>query len=103
MAAWCCHKLNVESNAEAGYSTPSTRNFLAEERFGLTNQKRRAAVSISSNLAEGCSRSAKTGCTRFLEIATGNVFEVVSQATIGRNQGLLRQTNYEQLYRAAEK
>ena len=80
-----------------------TRNFPAEERFGLTNQMRRAAVSISSNLAEGCSRSSKADYARFVEIATGSVFEVVSQATIGRNQGFLRQTDYEQLYGAAEK
>ena len=80
-----------------------TRNFPAEERFGLTNQMRRAAVSISSNLAEGCSRSSKVDYSRFVEIATGSVFEVVSQATIGRNQGFLSQTEYEQVYGAAEK
>ena len=80
-----------------------TRNFPAEERFGLTNQMRRAAVSISSNLAEGCSRSSKIGYARFVEIATGSVFEVVSQATIGRNQGFLNPTDYERPYGAAEK
>ena len=80
-----------------------TRSFPAEERFGLTNQMRRAAVSISSNLAEGCSRSSKADYARFVEIATGSVFEVVSQATIGRNQGFLNPNDYEQLYGAAEK
>ena len=80
-----------------------TRNFPTEERFGLTNQMRRAAVSISSNLAEGCSRSSKVDYARFVEIATGSLFEVVSQATIGRNQGFLSQTEYEQVYGAAEK
>jgi four helix bundle protein len=80
-----------------------TRAFPAEERFGLTNQMRRAAVSISSNLAEGCSRSSKNDYARFVEIATGSVFEVVSQATIGRNQGFLKPDDYDQLYSAAEK
>jgi four helix bundle protein len=64
---------------------------------------RRAAVSISSNLAEGCSRSSKADYARFVEIATGSVFEVVSQATIGRHQGFLDQTDYRQVYDAAEK
>ena len=63
----------------------------------------RASVSISSNLAEGCSRSSRSDYARFVEIATGSVFEVVSQATIGRNQGFLDQTGYERLYAAAEK
>src|ERR1035441_2060047 len=71
--------------------------------FGLTNQMRRAAVSISSNLAEGCSRSSKVDYARFVELATGSVFEVVSQATIGRNQGFLNQGEYQQVYDAAEK
>jgi four helix bundle protein len=80
-----------------------TRHFPDEERFGLTNQMRRAVVSISSNIAEGCSRASRTDYARFVEIATGSVFEVVSQATIGRNQGFLSAANYEQLYQAAEK
>ena len=41
--------------ADLVYAT--TREFPSEERFGLTNQMRRAAVSISSNIAEGCSRA----------------------------------------------
>jgi four helix bundle protein len=92
-----------EAIAFAGIVYRLTRAFPPEERFGLTNQMRRAAVSISSNLAEGFSRSSKVDCARFVEIATGSVFEVVSQATIGRNQGFLNSTGYELLYGAAEK
>jgi four helix bundle protein len=80
-----------------------TRHFPAEERFGLTNQMRRAAVSVSSNVAEGSSRSSRAEYARFVEIATGSVFEVVSQATIGRNQGFLTEADYQKLYGAAEK
>jgi len=80
-----------------------TRSFPVDERFGLTNQMRRAAISISSNIAEGCSRSSRVDYARFVEIATGSVFEVVSQATIGRNQGLLNTENYQRIYLAAEK
>jgi four helix bundle protein len=80
-----------------------SRSFPAEERFGLTNQMRRAAVSIASNLAEGCSRSSKVDYARFVEIATGSLFEVVSQARIGLNQGYLSEAQHQQLYEAAEK
>lgn len=80
-----------------------TRTFPDEERFGITNQMRRAAVSISSNIAEGSSRSSRPDFARFIEIATGSVFEVVSQATIGLRQGFLSQESYRQIYQAAEK
>ena len=82
---------------------PITRHFPDEERFGLTNQMRRAALSISSNIAEGSSRSSRPDYIRYLEIATGSLFEVVSQATIGRHQGFLSQLEYDELYQAAEK
>ena len=59
-----------------------TRSFPDEERFGLTNQMRRAAVSVSSNIAEGSARSSRPDFARFLEMATGSLFEIVSQATI---------------------
>lgn len=80
-----------------------TRSFPDQEKFGLTNQMRRAAVSISSNLAEGSSRSSRPDFARFVEIASGSSFEVVSQSFIGRNQGFLSNENFSQLYAAAEK
>ncbi len=79
-----------------------SRNFPPEDRFGLTNQMRRAAVSISSNVAEGCSRSSKADYARFVELATGSLFEVVSQATVGRNQGFLTESEYQEVYKAAD-
>ncbi len=79
-----------------------TRHFPADERFGLTNQMRRAAVSISSNIAEGTSRMSQTDFGRFIEIATGSVFEVVSQAFIGRRQGFLNEEDFRTLYLAAD-
>jgi four helix bundle protein len=79
-----------------------TRQFPDEERFGLTNQMRRAAVSISSNIAEGTSRMSQIDFGRFIEIATGSVFEVTSQAFIGRRQGFLNEENFRTIYTAAE-
>ena len=80
-----------------------TKPFPDDERFGLTNQMRRAAVSISSNIAEGSSRSSRVDFARFIEIATGSVFEVVSQSTISKRQGFLSEAAYAQVYAAAEK
>src|SRR5438552_5667197 len=80
-----------------------TGDFPDGERFGLTNQMRRAAVSISSNLAEGSSWVSRPDFARFVEIATGSLFEVVSQSFIGRNQGLLTEEQFRSLYVAAEK
>ena len=79
-----------------------TRSFPEVERFGLTNQMRRAAVSISSNIAEGSSRSSKSDFARFVQMAAGSVFEVVSQATICERQGLLSKEAFARLYAAAE-
>jgi len=80
-----------------------TRTFPEAERFGLTNQMRRAAVSISSNLAEGSSRASRPDFARFVEIATGSLFEVISQATVSKRQGILSEADYNQLYSACEK
>ena len=72
--------------ADSIYSV--TRTYPGDERFGLTNQMRRAAVSISSNIAEGTSRASKNDFARFLEIATGSDF--------------LSEENYRRIYSAAE-
>jgi four helix bundle protein len=62
---------------------------------------RRAAVSISSNIAEGCSRGSKPDFRRFIEIATGTAFELVSQARIARGQEFLAPAGHDRIYQAA--
>jgi len=59
----------------------------AEERFGLTNQVRRASVSIPSNIAEGQGRQGSAELKRFLSIAHGSLCEVQTQIHIARNLG----------------
>jgi len=80
-----------------------TSKFPPDERFGPTNQMRRAAVSISSNLAEGSSRSSGPDFARFVEIASGTLFEVVSQSFIDGREGFLSEDQFHRLYVAAEK
>ena len=80
----------------------STREFPGEERFGLKGQMRRAAVSISSNIAEGSSRSSRQDYARFLEAATGSLFEVVSQAFLAKRQSLLSEADHDLIYKDAE-
>ena len=59
-----------------------TIQFPEEEKFGLVSQMRRAGISISSNIAEGTSRSATKDQARFYEIAYGSLMELLNQAII---------------------
>lgn len=85
----------------AGRVYKVTREFPADERFGLTNQIRRASISVSSNIAEGGARP-PADFAKFLSYAVGSTHEVVTQATIARNEGFVNDTDYQQLYRDAE-
>ncbi len=80
----------------------ATRDFPAEERFGLTSQMRRAAVSVSANIAEGRSRTSRQDQCRFLELAAGSLFEVVSEATLAKRQKLMTEDHFAQVYSAAD-
>lgn len=59
-----------------------TRQMPPEELYGLTSQMRRAAISIPSNIAEGCSRSSNKDFARFLEISIGSAFELETQVIL---------------------
>lgn len=68
-----------------------TNQLPSSEKFGLANQMQRAAVSISSNIAEGASRKTENDFARFLDIALGSSFELETQLIITKEIGFITQ------------
>jgi four helix bundle protein len=64
-----------------------TRDFPKDEIYGITSQMRRAAVSVPSNIVEGCARNTETEYLRFLEIAFGSLRELHYQIGLSRRLG----------------
>ncbi|WP_432411430.1 four helix bundle protein [Rasiella sp. SM2506] len=67
----------------------ATENFPKEEKFGLTSQVRRSAVSIPSNIAEGAGRNTNGEFKQFLGIANGSSFELLTQLYLSKRLNLL--------------
>ena len=74
-----------------------TSNFPESEKFGLTNQLRRAAVSIPSNIAEGSSRKSNKDFARFLQITLGSAFEIETQLLIASDLKFISDEDLESL------
>ena len=73
----------------------TTQNFPREEIYGLTSQLRRAAVSISCNIAEGAGRSSKKEFIRFINIALGSLNETENLSKIALELSYLSLSNYQ--------
>ena len=74
-----------------------TKLYPQEEKFGLTNQLRRASVSISSNIAEGSTRLSNRDKSRFYEVAYGSLIEVLNQLILSYDLEFLSNDNLTRL------
>ncbi|MDX6612528.1 MAG: hypothetical protein QOD75_1714 [Blastocatellia bacterium] len=78
----------------------ATEGFPKEEKFGLTSQVRRAAVSIPANLAEGAARSSRKEFAHFISNAQGSASEVETELLIAYRLGYLPEEEYSSLRKA---
>lgn len=75
----------------------TTKDFPKEEIFGLINQMRRAAVSITSNIAEGFSRQSYSEKAHFYSIAQGSNTELQNQLLITKDVGYLNENDFKEI------
>jgi four helix bundle protein len=80
----------------------ATKSFPREEQFGLTSQLRRAAISIASNIVEGCARQSQADYTRFLDMAFGSAREVEYQLTVAHRLGYIPPDHAQRLAQQAD-
>ena len=73
---------------------PLTRNFPAEEKYSLTSQLRRAAVSVASNIVEGFNRMSIKDSLHFYNIAGSSLEEAKCQLLVAKDLGYLTDTKY---------
>ena len=71
-----------------------TRNFPKDEMYGLTSQMRRAAVSVPSNIVEGCARESQIEFLRFLEIAFASLRELHYQFGLSKRLGYFDENSF---------
>lgn len=81
----------------------TTRNFPSEEKFGLTNQLRRASVSVASNLAEGTSRNTNKDKAHFTTIAYSSLMEVLNQIIMSKELNFIEDKDYQIIRTEIEK
>ncbi|MEM7550421.1 MAG: four helix bundle protein [Bacteroidota bacterium] len=72
-------------------------NFPKEEIYGLTSQIRRCAVSIPSNISEGCGRSTENELRRFCDIAMGSASELEYQLLLAFDLNFIQTDTYEKI------
>jgi len=99
------HKLDAFNLADelAILTYQMTRGFPQDERFGLVAQMRRAAVSVASNIVEGCARRTQSDYLRFLDMAFGSLRELGYQFSLAHRLGYMDAKAYGPIGEKCEK
>ena len=97
MKIYSFEKLDVYAESRTFVKTiyGLSAQFPESERYALTDQIRRAVISITSNIAEGTSRTSNRDKAHFVEMAYGSLMEVVSQLQIAMDLGYISKELYE--------
>ena len=83
--------------AKSIYLATVNAKFPSDEKFGLVSQMRRAAVSVSSNIAEGQARNSAKDFARFLYISKGSLAELDTQAIIACELGFITKDKFDEI------
>ena len=85
----------VESRKLSNLVYEFTKDFPKEELYALTNQIRRCAISIPSNIAEGCGRKTSKDTTHFLHISRGSLYELETQFYLALDQKYVSENDFD--------
>jgi len=104
MRVYSFEKLSVWQNARKFTKNiyEITLKFPAEEKFGLVTQMRRAAISVTSNIAEGSSRATNKDQSHFYNTAYSSLMEVLSQVILSSDLNLITDEELESLRESIE-
>lgn len=80
-----------------------TGSFPEVEKFGLTNQLRRASISVASNLAEGTSRKTNKDKAHFTTMSYSSLMEVLNQIIISKELGFINEEDYSVIRESIQK
>src|SRR6187402_1582549 len=80
-----------------------TKSYPKDEQFGLTNQMRRCAVSIPSNIAEGCGRNHRKDSLQFFFIARGSAYELETQLYLAFDLSFINEETFNEILLQIEK
>lgn len=90
LQVWC------EARKLSGIIYNLTKDFPDNERFGLTNQVRRAAVSVMANIAEGSSRRSKKDFANFITISYSSLMEVLSHMYLAKDLDYMDEAHFQE-------
>lgn len=85
----------IKSRKLANFIYELTQSYPEHERYGISNQLRRCAISIASNIAEGIGRYSKKETIQFLYYSRGSLYELETQIVISFDQNYISLTEYQ--------